>query len=341
MKNDELDLTLVAFRTELDTLNADKLNSILKIRFRKKLFILNWLILQNNYKNHTLINSMKKLCEIMAEKYPDEYKESIFAKADYWGKDTVMRVYDFIIKEGLDIGSFFKKYQFLEKSKFAYDFYVKYFTNTDKEGILNNWDAFILAINSYVVTESATIIDTYLKIIAPPEYSPEVTNLIEEKYGTDIMNGEFWELVSKDSKESFRKWLYLKTMESFFGAGNQIIPFFTGYLYDIKKIEYIQDAGVLFVFFENAVLVDVRNDKQIGYLYKNREFDKELERFLSIDDAVMREWNIAYDKILDAKEAIIDEKTSDIYSVSYAFVGRLYLREIIKQEALAKKKKKQ
>lgn len=339
LKSDELDLPLVAFRTKMEEGAADKLDSLLEIRFRKKLFLLNWLILQNNYDNKNLIKSMHKLCSIMAEKYPEDYEISIFAKIKKWDADCINAVLKLLLKEKITIKEFFEKYQFLEKSKFSYTFYVRYFEKATKEKIIADWDIFILAANSYLVEESAAVINTYLEAFEVLDYSEEITNIILEKYGAIDRYSEFWGYMSEEAKMKFFQWSNLKTMEEHFEKEVKKYKFWSNYLKEMARIETYSDLDLIFIYFDSCVVVDMGETEPHAFLYYMESFEIEYERFRDLDDTQEKIWRIFPENVIDVKDSIIEGKRSDIYKFSYEFVGRLYLKEILKTEAVRKKKK--
>jgi hypothetical protein len=338
LRSDELDLPLVAFRSHMDEGVADKLDSILKIRFRKKLFLLNWLILQNNYTNQKLIASMENLCDIMMKKYPDDYSETIFSKIPDWSADPVESTYRLLYAEKNTIEDFFIKYQLLQKSKFSYDFYTYYFMKAVKGDILGNWQPFIRAMSSYVVEQSASVINNYLEVFEVLKYSKEVTDYILENYGGISEGSEFWNRISEVSKQKFFKWSNLKIMEDHFGKDSKKYSFWSSYIDEVIKVERFYQIKLIFIFFESCVVVDMGGHEQSAYLYYKETFNVEYEHFLSEPDLNKRNWRIYPEHVIDARESVIEDKRSDIYKFNYEFVGKLYLREILKTEAIKKKK---
>jgi hypothetical protein len=338
LRSDELDLPLIAFRSNMDEGVSDKLDSILKIRFRKKLFLLNWLILQNNYKNPKLISSMKNLCDIMKKKYPDDYSETIFPKIPDWHNNMIDSVSKLMHEEKTGIEKFFAKYQFLQKSKFAYDFYTQYFLTASKDEIINNWQPFIRTMNSYVVEQSAAVINIYLELFEVNKFSKEVTDYIFEKYGCLFEESEFWNLVSNESRNKFIKWMNLKIMEDHFGKEGKKYHFWSVYIDDLVRVARFEHLNLIFIYFESCVVVDLGGHELSAYLYYKETFDLEYDHFINTPDSEGRAWRIFPEHVINARESVIENKRSDIYKFNYEFVGKLYLKEILKTEALKKKK---
>ena len=339
LKSNELDLPLIAFRTRMEEGASDKLDSLLEIRFRKKLFLLNWLILQNNYTNEKLIKSMHNLCSIMSHKYPDDYSLSIFSKIKKWDEDCIHKVIKVLTKEKTNITEFFDKYHFLQKSKFSYTFYVQYFKNATKEMIIADWATFVLAANSYVVKESADIINVYLELFGVSDYSEEITNIILEKYDPIKRYSEFWEYLSKEAEAKFFQWTNLKTIEEHFKKEVKKYSFWSNYLKEMVKVESYNDLDLIFIYFDSCIVVDMGKTEPNAFLYYKESFDIEYERFIELDETQERIWRIFPENVIDVKDSIIEGKRSDIYKFSYEFVGRLYIKEILKTEAVRKKKK--
>ncbi|MFO7637310.1 MAG: hypothetical protein R6W96_08370 [Clostridia bacterium] len=337
MRNDELELPLVAFRTDIGEEFTEKLDVVLKVRFRKKLFLLNWLILQNNYKNEKLIASMGNLCEIMQEKYPGEYAETIFARIHDWGTDPLDKVMALFQNEKTTLEAFFRKYDFLEKSKFSYDFYTMYFGNADREGITADWSCFIRAAESYVVTQSATVLDRYMGSFEIQDYDKEVTDLVMEKYGPVQEELEFWKLMSDESRTRFEKWTNLKALENHFGRNSKKHLFWSYYANDIQRVELYPESKLAFIYFETRAVVDLGEPEQRAFLYFLETFLIEYEHFKGLPDGEEKAWRIFPEQVVDARSSVIENKKSDIYQFSYEFVGRLYIKEIFKLEAQKKK----
>lgn len=340
LKTDELDLPLAAFKADIDNGQEDRLETILKIRFRKKLFLLNWLILQNNYQNQKLKDSMETLCRLMKEKYSEEYSETIFAKIGRWGDDPVRSVMVLFKKEGSTLEEFFKKYQLLLKSKFSYVFFVEYFINATQEEILNNRKLFILAANSYVLAESAAVLGRYLDIFSVREYTDDVMDIMVQKNSSEEQGNDFMGLFSGELKQKYKEWVRLRRMETCFGRNSKKYSFWANYLDDIQEVETPENSRVVFIYFGTCVVVDMGEPEQHAYLYYIESFRIEYERFMDQENGEERTWRVMSENVVDARESVIEGKRSDIYKLSYEFVGRLYLKEILHTEALRKKKRK-
>lgn len=337
IKNHDLDLPLMAFRAHVGDQVSDKMDTILKTRFRKKIFLLNWLILQNNYRNERLIASMGNLCDLMKERFPEEYAETIFFKIGSWGENPIRQVMELFREEQTTVKRFFEKYSFLEKSKFSYDFCTAYFHQASREVFTADWEVFIQAASSYVPEQSAWVLDRYLSAFEAVEYPEKVTDLILKLHGRPEEGKEFWELLGEESRKRFAQWTTYQALARHFGKGSKKHSFWAHYLKNLVKVEIHEKQDLCFLYFDSCVVVDLGETSQTAYLYYQETFLLEYEYFSHLPDTNEKCWRIFPEQVVDARSSVIEGKRSDIYLFSYELVGRLYIKEILKTEALQEK----
>ena len=332
LKSKELELILYLMKAPVEEMIISKAEIILKLRFRKKLFDLCWILLQGDYDNKGLLNAACVLSECMQTKHPDEYEVSFLFKAGKMPGSLVQKAHSLLIEEKCDIRGFCRRYSILEHSVFAQKLRELFFTGCDTSGFVNNRESILKHMNGNDLDSMATVFSVYLDKLKVIEYFDIVNHMVVNKWGNPEKAVEFWQRLDDEGIAKFSAWQDLKRIEQHFGRESKRYKLWAGYFDKMQRIEADDAAQLLIMEFENFVVLDFKEEEGWSYLYMKDYFKDEYERYEGAKQNGASQWRIITELVAGARDLVIEGNRSDIYRVGYVRVEMLYLKEILKLE---------
>lgn len=355
LKSSELELVLSIISDTEDPETLSMLVSILVLRFRKKLFDLCWIMLQNNYRNTGLLNAAKVLMDCMKSVYSIELEASFLFKAELNKAESNKaelaeaalpeKARDMMLSEMVDIKGFLRKYHILENSRFAHEMRRLFFTACGADGFLKNKEQLIKHMDTDDINSAAAVFSSYLGKLKPIEYFDSLNRVVVNRWGVPGDGGEFWGRLDSSASERFDSWLDLKKIEHHFGFGSKRYKFWSMYFENMRGIRYDEPAGLLIMKFSNFIIVDNKDADGWSYLYLREYFAVEYANYEASrrqqettesqhGEAELQqgrtEWRIIPEHVAEARDLVIEGIKSDIYRIGYDKVHILYLKDILK-----------
>lgn len=330
LKSKELQLILYLMKAPAEVEIISKAEIILKLRFKKKLFDLCWILLQGDYDNKGLLNAARVLSECMHTKHPDEYEASFFFKTAKIPGSLVQKAHTLLIEEKCDIRSFCRRYSILDNSAFAQKLRMLFFTGCDSNGFVNNRESILKHMNGDDLDIMAAVFSAYLDKLKVIDYFDIVNQMVASKWGNPEKAGEFWQRLDGTIAAKFSAWQDLKRIERHFGSESKRYKLWAGYFDKMMRIE--ADAQLLIMEFGNFIVLDFKEEEGWSYLYMKDYFFDEYEQYEGAKQHGSAQWRIIPEHVAGARDLVIEGIRSDIYRVGYARVQMLYLKEILKLE---------
>ena len=340
LKNSELTALLQILENSKDHDLNKRILSIYAVRRTKNLFLLNWQLLANNFKNDSLWKSIELFSEFMAEFRPDFYRETLLSKIGFERETFVRQSIQFLKEDGNDIAAFMKKYLIAVNSDLAKKISIYFFSECDKETFDRNMGYFI---KNNCVLNDGRILKNYLDLYDVSQYSDEVLAQVFERFGTEYEREHYWSILTAKETAKYMGWTYLQKIKQFFGGDQRKYRVWQRYHLDISSVGVQDGSGVLLIYFKKVVAIVPDPARDSIYLYKKNEFinrfvtgkDEKDGQAAGEDQAGKAEWVMPEADIklsLKAKDAIINEKASSIYEMNAKEIGFLYIKDLLDRE---------
>ncbi len=355
LRDSDLEYVLPALVNCKDERICNMLEDILELRFRKKLYELNWIMLQMDFTNRNLLETMNRMLNCLKNKYPQDYAASLFTRLDAFTvaalnenlPESMCRV---LVAENIDIDTFSRKYALFSDGALAKKMSELFFLKSSKNGFTRNRDVFTGLLDDKDAPEAVPLLACYFEKLEVYEYFDELNYSLMRRFGEPGVSGEkgkddFWELLPKACSDKFSRWQDLKRIEYHFGKSSKDFILWVSYIDKMKKVDYHEHAGLLFMDFGPFVVVDSREgfledgiegldvaDKKISYLIDRKYFDHVCESHKpeTAEHDGNLWWRIIAGHMVDARELIIEDIKSEVYRVGYNKVQLLYLKEILR-----------
>ncbi|NJD03286.1 MAG: hypothetical protein FIA99_12005 [Ruminiclostridium sp.] len=331
LKGSELELIIKIMKDPADS-KIEVLEGIIKLRFRKKLYNLCWIMLQDNFFNAGLLNAAQVLSEFMKAEYPDEFAASFLGRTINLAGSLPEKGEILLIEEKSDLGSFFRRYAILENSIFAQKLRELFFTGCEADGFVNNREPLLRHMNGDDLDSAAAVFSVYLDKLKTIQYFDTVNRMVVSRWGIPENGGELWQRLDDRRIAKFVAWQDLKRIEAHFGRESKRYKIWAGYFDRMQRIVADEAAGFLIMEFDKFVVFDGKVDGGWSYLYMKDYFEDEYTRYENAKNQGAPQWRIIPEHVASARDLVIEGVRSDIYRVGYDRVHILYLKEILKVE---------
>lgn len=213
VRNSELELLIHSLkRISSGNLQASLL-CILEKRAKKRLFELNWYMLQEDYTNAGLLASMNVLCTYMKRNHPDEFAATLFSRLGSPDENFLGNSLDLAMKEYDGIEEFLNRYNIMPLSTFGGRLCLEYYTKCGKQGFIADREMFYLFLDNYCDEEVYPAVANYLDSLDTVEYPDRINMLLLNRFSDPASSNCLWDNVSNVLKQKFTQWMRLKEIE--------------------------------------------------------------------------------------------------------------------------------
>ncbi len=343
LKTSELELIIKIVLITVDSEIVNKAESILKQRFKKKLFDLCWVMLQYNYQNSGLLHTALVLSECMKVEYPEEFAASFLFQVENMEGSLPEKAIMMLTTQNSDLTSFCDRYAILENSDFAQRLRELFFKKCKVEDFVINQELLLKHITGHDINSAALVLSFYLEKLSVREYFNNINRIVVNRWDLPENDGEIWRKLADETVEKFKAWLDLKVIEQHYGQESTRYKLWTVYFDQILQVKYDEAPGLLIMEFENFVVLDEKNKNECSYLYMKDYFAAEYTWYEEMKQQGISTWRINSEHVADARDLVIHNIKSNIYRVGYDNTDILYLKEIlaIKLKSATSKKKKE
>lgn len=352
IRNTSLELIFHALIQDIDSKQKNKLILLLSSRMKKRFFNYCWILLQGHYTNVNLIEAFTLLMEYMDTNYHEEYARSLAGCIEKFDGNVIENALDLFMKEQLPLDVLFKKYRVISESPFAIDIIRLYFTRCDRDGFQVNEKFFAGLIMDD--DEIYPMVNHYLESVEVLEYIDSINNIIMERFGLPGKEQHvFWDGIEKANQGRYHQWAKLKALQAYMGNRTEKYDLWKDYYHSIRKVEYIQELGMIVIHLPKYVVVDLEKDRAVSYLYKQNVFSYKLRQYKSgtasaaqdaeqtqdkqddkQDDKDSAKWIIDPEEVVTLKDAMLNGVESDIYSMNYERISKLYIKDFLEDSLL-------
>lgn len=359
LRYSEIDMLFQILKKNIDESLKNKVLYILKSRTKRKYFIVNWAMLQNDYGNSNLIESIRLIADCMKPDGMKGYEDIDANLLTDCNNDLLEHTYQVLVKEDESIDKFLEKYLVDRNSRLAHDLCLLYFSKCEKEGFPKNRKVFSEMVNGGDPGSIQAAIANYLSRMHVLKFFSEVNVKILERCKPPAEGDIFWKNAGSELIKKFDQWINVNKMESYFEMNKRKFVFWRAYYKNIINTVINVEAGALFIDFGKFMAVDIRKLESGAFLYAKNTFwihydnfilkmhnseagedskadgseaGEDLNKDSEVRDDDIPEWDIPYDVATDARDAIIKEAFSDIYVLNFEHVGILYARDLLERE---------
>ena len=325
LSNSNQELVFHALMKDITQTQKNKLFTIISIRMKKRFYNYNWILLQEHYNNANLIESLALIAEYIKEKIPTKYKLSLVSKLSVKDGNLVAQTLDVLQSEENTLSDFFIRYNIKNESSFARALVEEFFLHCDKEGFQRNFVLFIKEIQNHKNPPYPQI-SHYLEDMNVLDYVEEINNYLLNLYN-DSKNTWFWDNIQDELKVKLLHWNKLKDIGKHMGIHSEKYLFWKNYYQIIEKTKYYPELRLLLFHIPGHVVVDTENEKDTSYLYKKAAFEAAFRNLDSFNNRIS--WSLDKDSVISTKDAILENKRSEIYELNYEGLGKLYIRDYL------------
>lgn len=329
LPNSRLELVFHALKKEIKHEQKEKLFSILSIRMKQRFFQYNWIMLQEHYTNANLRESFALIADYLKENVPTKYERSLASKIDFRDDKLVDHALE-VLKSGEDnLSDFFLRYNIRKGSKFAKAITQEFFLRCDSEGFQKNSQLFLDEIQN-PNSSLCQLINRYLEIMSVSEYVEDINNYLLLLYNSRDEACGIWDTISEELKVKLLAWTTLKDMGLYMGNHSEKYFFWKNYYQAIRKTKWYPGLNLLFLYIPGHVVVDPKDNENVSYLYKEAAFNKAFRDLNTETDLTGQiTWSLDPENIVSMKDAILENKRSEIYMLNYEGIDKLYIRDYL------------
>lgn len=125
----------------------EKLKTALTLGFKRRLFELSWVMLQENYGSEARLNAMEFFCYCMQNRFPEAYRSTVFGQLSDWKVNFPEKIYQLLLKKGEGVAQFLVENSISENSNLGRILLNLYFSNCSKDAFEMDIQAFVDFIN--------------------------------------------------------------------------------------------------------------------------------------------------------------------------------------------------
>ncbi|NLB43034.1 MAG: hypothetical protein GX815_12435 [Clostridiales bacterium] len=318
LPNSKLELIFHALMKEVTLEQKEKLFTIMNLRMKKRFYKYNWIMLLEHYTNVNLQESFALIAEHMKEKVPSKYNLSLASKVSFEDDNIVEHAIDVLKSEESTLNDFFTRYGIKKESNFGKALIQDFFLHCDSDGFQKNSQLFLAEIQNPKNSHSPQI-SHYLEVMNVLEYVEDINNYLLNLYNSQDDSCGIWAAISEKLKVKLIEWSKLKDLGKYMGIHSEKYYFWRNYYTAIEKTEWYPELHIMLLYLPGHVVIDAGKDKDASYLYKRAAFN--------IDN--LANWSLDPELVVSMKDAILENKRSEIYELNYEGLGKLYIRDYL------------
>ena len=319
---EELESCLLELLSELALPRKLKLLRIMEVRMSARLTQLIWAIVQYDYE----LLAMKELAALAAASpcCAEELLKILFAQE----QDLIPAIVDILCKEGGDLYPFIIHYSLIEESPLVQAVAEQYFQQTDEKGFLMNEELFLHMIKTTSEEKLKSCLIHYLELSWRYFSSRKINRTLFNRFGLPDKTGSaIWENLEPSLKIKYKQWIFIDVMEEHFGLDSKKNALFGKFNKDIHYIWFLQDHNIMVLDFGQFGIINLRAMKDHAYLMAKTTLAIELKELEGEGEPRWLKRRLQ----IEARDVIIEEKSSDILILNIAGVGKLFVEELMEE----------
>ncbi len=325
LSSHQIEALLLDYRGLTNTKEKEKIIDIFTARFSKRLLRLIMAIYQYDY-NKPAMALLFKAITSEAERRQDYPDTGLFIWEFGIIKEDYAEVNDFIEANGRELDQFFAKFHLKSESPLADEIKYHYLQNASKEAIFSNLRYFMQIIEKRSPAEIFNPVANYLEVFTLEEYLDGINLAIFEKLGDPNVSPE-WASYKTKVRDAFAQWKFLYLLKLRSRKYPNKLKVLSQYYSRVRSSYEIEDGRIVVLDFGEIVVVDIL-DKPYSLFYQKNDFDREMAAWKNPDSEKEPAF-IKLDKIVSARDYMIEEIEDSCMQLSYEGVDTLYIQELL------------
>lgn len=320
----ELESCLLELLTETTLRREQELLRIMAIRMSPWLTKLIWAFAQFDYKLPVLReaatlaaaspNCAEELLKIISGKDKD--------------KDLIFTIVETLLQEGGELCKFISKYNIIAGSSMAKAVIRQFFQQTGETDFLVNEEYFLDMVGTESEEDLRPCLINYLERSWRHFSSRKINRALLKRFGLPEEDSSIiWQNIDPSLITKYKRWIFTDIMEEHFGLKSRKYILFGKFCEAIRRIKLFKDGHILVLDFGHFGIVNIRNMKENSYLMEKNKLETEMENLEAEDEPSWLKNRLP----IEARDVIIEEKSSDILILNIAGVGKLFAQELMEE----------
>ncbi|NLC43544.1 MAG: hypothetical protein GX783_04605 [Clostridiales bacterium] len=329
LPNSKLNLLFHALKKDITQDQKEKLFIILSSRMKKRFYKYNWIMLQEHYTNANLRESFALISDYIKDNVPTIYDLSLASKMNFYDEKLVEQALNVLKAEGDILINFYARYNIRKESSFAKAISQEFFMHCNSDGFHKNSRLFLDEIQE-TSKSHCPYISHYLEVMTVNDYVEDINIYLLSLYNSPDKSCGIWDSISKELKTKLEEWTKLKDIGMYMGNHSEKFFFWKNYYQAIEKTKWCPELQLLFLYLPGYVVVDSEDKEYASYLYKEIAFNRTFRSHNDEIDLVNQaSWSLDPDSVVSIKDAILENKRSEIYELNYEGIDKLYIRDYL------------
>ncbi|MCM1565294.1 MAG: hypothetical protein NC238_04975 [Dehalobacter sp.] len=293
---------------------------ILKLRMSPRLISLIRALTQYFYE----LPEMRKASRLAANSRDcsDELLHELFDQE----KDIIEAAVNLIHQNEEMVSPMITRYRLITGSPFCKAVIRRFFQDGNEESFLLNEDYFLEMIDADSERDLVPVVINYLDQTWTQAPSRSINRKLLQRFGLpEDEKSIIWENTDADLIAKYRQWVFLDMMEDFFGPDNRKYLIFSRYYQELKHIGLYHDDQIMVLDFGQFGILDLKEMAEYSWLMEKSTLEMELETLQKGEELRL----IHRKTDIEARDVIIEEKSSDILVLNLTGVGKLYVAELM------------
>jgi hypothetical protein len=241
-------------------------------------------------------------------------------------QDIIPAAVEVLRQEEGDLAQFIFCYNLIEHSPLSVAIIRNYFQQTGERGFLLNEEFFLETIT---VSSEAEIKPCLINYLTQPWQfysSRKINRALLNRFGLPAEGTlTVWTEIDPELTARYKQWIFIEVMEDYFGLKSKKLAVFGNFYKDIQEIRFFSDGKIMILDFGQFGIADLQNMPEHSYLMEKTVLER--EKAILADEGEPR-W--LHERLaVEARDVIIEEKSSDILILNIFEIGKLYVQELL------------
>lgn len=318
----ELENCLFLLLAETEPEKKEKLLEILRLRMSPRLTRLIWALTQYYYE----LPAVRRAAALGASAgyCTEELLCSLFLEE----QDCIGAGADILRQKGGSVARFISDFHVLTDSPFCKAVVRLFFREGKEKDFLTNEDYFLRLIESDSEEEIKPVLINYLAQPWVFYSSRKINKMLFQRFGLPEDGvSPIWQEIDSQLILKYQHWVFLDSMEDFFGAESKRYLIFSKFYKELRHIRFYQEKQIMILDFAQFGIVNLQDVPEFSYLMEKGRLEREAEHLAEGGEP---RWLQSRGGI-EARDVIIEEKSSDILILHIVGLGKLYVEELMRE----------
>ncbi len=316
----DLENCLIALTQNPEPGLKQKLLRILAVRMSPGLSRLIWALLQYFY----LQPALREAAALAAA--APVCGEKLLQRLFRQEQDIILAAVEILQQEEEDIAQFLSRYNLIEHSPLTVRIIRQFFQQTGERGFLLNEEFFLETITVSTEAEIEPCLINYLSQPWQFYSSRKINRALLNRFGLPAEGvPSVWTDLDPELTARYKQWIFIEVLEDYFGLKSKKLAVFGKLYKDIKEICFFSDGKIMILDFGQFGIADLQNMPEHSYLMEKAVLEREKAILADVGEPRWLLERLA----VEARDVIIEEKSSDILVLNIYEFGKLYVQELL------------